>query len=331
MSDLKIIDSEWFCNEIEAAETRLRSTTLLTPVLTSQKLNTLTGATVFLKCENLQRVGAFKFRGAYNALSKLSYQQRSRGVISYSSGNHAQALALAGSMLGVSITVIMPTDAPAIKRTATADYGAEVILYDPATESREEIGHRLADDRQLTLIPPYDHPDVIAGQGTVAFELFAECPDLEIILVPTGGAGLLSGTALIAGRHAPNCKVIGVEPALADDATRSFNTGTLQTVDNPQTIADGVRTPYLGQWTLPIVLNHVHDMVTVSEQAIIDAVRFLLLEVKIVVEPAGALGVAALMSGAIETDATVGVILSGGNIDPDVLTNIVQSGNAGNT
>jgi len=323
MSDGPVLDTEWFCNEIEAAETRLRGNSHLTPVLSSRTLDELSGASVFLKCENLQRVGAFKFRGAYNALSKLSYEQRSRGVISYSSGNHAQALACAGGLLGVAITVVMPNNAPTIKREATIGYGAELILYDPASESREAIGNRLAKERELTLIPPYDHPDVIAGQGTAAFELIAECESLDTILVPTGGAGLLSGTALIATRHAPECRVIGVEPEVADDATRSFKTGELQTVHNPPTIADGVRTHSLGKWTFPIVLKHVADMVTVSEKDIKDAVRFLLRRMKIVVEPAGALGVAALLSGAIKTDGRVGVILSGGNVDEQTLIEII--------
>lgn len=324
MGDQTQIDTDWFCNEIEAAETRLRGNALKTPVLTSPRLDAQTGAKVFLKCENLQRVGAFKFRGAYNALSKLDDEQRGRGVVSYSSGNHAQALACAGRLLGVAITVVMPVDAPAIKRDATKEYGAEVIEYDPALESREDIGRRLATERRLTLIPPYDHPDVIAGQGTVALELLEQCKTLDTILVPTGGAGLLSGSALTVSRHAPDCKVIGVEPELADDATRSFRTGKLQTVHNPPTMADGVRTPSLGKWTFPIVLKHVDDMVTVSEQAIAAAMRFLLLELKIVVEPAGALGVAALLSGAVRTDGRVGVILSGGNVDPDVLSLVLN-------
>ncbi|NNF67600.1 MAG: threo-3-hydroxy-L-aspartate ammonia-lyase, partial [Gammaproteobacteria bacterium] len=309
------------------AETRLRGNSHLTPVMTSRTLDKITGASVFLKCENLQRVGAFKFRGAYNALSKLSFEQRSRGVISYSSGNHAQALACAGQQLGVAITVVMPENAPRIKREATVAYGATVIDYDPATESREAIGNKLATEQQLTLIPPYDHPDVIAGQGTAAFELIAECDELDCILVPTGGAGLLSSTALIATRHAPECQVIGVEPELADDATRSFKTGQLQTVHNPPTIADGVRTPSLGKWTFPIVRKHVADMLTVSEDEIKVAVRFLLQRMKLLVEPAGALGVAALLSGAIKSSGRVGVILSGGNIDEQTLCKILQDEN----
>ncbi|MBT8137022.1 MAG: threo-3-hydroxy-L-aspartate ammonia-lyase [Gammaproteobacteria bacterium] len=317
------IDVEAFCIEIEAAAGRLADMARLTPVITSRTLDELTGAEIFLKCENFQRVGAFKFRGACNALCKLDDAQRRRGVVTYSSGNHAQALACAGGLLGSPVTVVMPVNAPAVKREATAGYGAEIIAYDPNRESREKIGRKLASERGLTLIPPYDHPDVIAGQGTTALELLQQVPVLDSILVPTGGGGLLSGTALITSARAPTCKVIGVEPEVADDATRSFRTGQLQTVHNPPTIADGVRTPCLGEWTFPIVRDYVADMVTVSETAIREAVRFLFQRTKLVVEPSGALGVAALLSGACDGGGRIGVILSGGNVDERVFADLL--------
>ncbi|HEX8271163.1 MAG TPA: threo-3-hydroxy-L-aspartate ammonia-lyase [Longimicrobiaceae bacterium] len=302
--------------DVRAAAARLRGVAHRTPVVTSRTLDTLAGATVLLKCENLQRGGAFKFRGAYNAVSKLSGAERRAGVLTFSSGNHAQAVALTGRILGVKTAVVMPDNAPAAKVEATRGYGAEVILYDPATGSREELAARLREERGMTLVPPYDHADVVAGQGTAALELLEEAGPLDAVLAPCGGGGLLSGTALAARAVAPGCRVVGVEPELADDATRSFRTGELQRVVNPPTIADGLRTPYLGTITFPLVRAHVDDMRTVSEAGIVEAMRFLWTRTKLVVEPSGAVPVAALLAGIPELrGARVGVVLSGGNVD----------------
>src|SRR5216110_299268 len=241
--------------DIAAAAERLASHAHRTPVMTSRTVNERTGAELFFKCENFQRAGAFKFRGAYNALSRLSPEERRRGVVTYSSGNHAQAIALAGQVLDIPRVIVMPSDAPAVKRIATEAYGGEIVLYDRDREDREAIGRRLAQERGLTLIPPYDHPHVIAGQGTAARELFEEAGALDFLFVPCGGGGLLSGSAISARAMAPDCRVIGVEPAAGDDATRSFRTKTLQTVHNPKTVADGARTPSLGSITFPLVLE----------------------------------------------------------------------------
>lgn len=311
-------------DDVQSAAARLAGHAHVTPVVTSRSLDEACGARVFLKCENLQRVGAFKFRGAWNAISRLSPDLRARGVLAYSSGNHAQAVALVGKLLGAPTTIVMPATAPAIKRAATEAFGATVVPYDPETQSREALAATLQQERELTLIPPFDHPHVIAGQGTAALELHAQQTGIDTLLVPCGGGGLLSGSALASGGAAPRCRVIGVEPEVADDATRSFRTKTLQTVSNPPTIADGTRTPSLGSLTFPLVLNHVADMVTVPEAAIVEAVRFLFLRLKLVVEPSGALGVAALLSGAIKPEGRVGVILSGGNIDPQTMVKILS-------
>jgi threonine dehydratase len=302
----------------EAAE-RISGAAHKTPVLTSKTLNHLTGAEVFLKCENFQRTGAFKFRGAYNAVSGLSIAQKNKGVVTYSSGNHAQALALVGKLLGVKITVVMPQNAPAGKKAATEQYGAEIIFYNPDEQVREEVAQKIIEDKGYTLIPPFDHPDIIAGQGTAALELINEIKNLDIIASPCGGGGLLSGTAVAVKSILPGCKVIGVEPELADDAVRSFYFRTLQTVKNPPTIADGARTASLGKHTFPLVLKYVDEMKTVSEQAIIEAVKFLFYRMKIVVEPTGAMCIAALLSGRITTAGRIGVIISGGNIDGETM------------
>jgi threonine dehydratase len=310
-------------DQVKAARDRLSGIANVTPVMSSRTLNRMVGAEVFLKCENFQRIGAFKFRGAFNAISRLPDTQKAMGVITFSSGNHAQAVALVGRLTGVNTTVVMPADAPQIKREATEAYGAEVIDYDPRTNSREEIARRIQSERGSVLIPPFDHFDVIAGQGTAALELMEEKKNIEMLLVPCGGGGLLSGSAVAAKNLEPNCRVIGIEPELADDATRSFNTGSLQTVHNPATIADGTRTPSLGQLTFPLIRKYVDDMQTVSETAIKDAVRFLFYRLKLVVEPSGVLGVAALLSGRVTPRGRVGVILSGGNIDGPTMIRIL--------
>jgi threonine dehydratase len=304
--------------DVRAAAERLRGVAHRTPVMTSRTLDGRLGATVFFKCENLQRGGAFKFRGAYNAVSKLTDEERARGVLAYSSGNHAQAVALTGRLLGAKTVIVMPQDAPAAKIEGTRGYGAEVVLYDKHGRSREEIAAELRQERGMVLIPPYDHADVVAGQGTAALELMEETGPLHALLTPCGGGGLLSGSALAAGAVSPGCRVMGVEPELADDATRTFRSGTLQRVHNPPTIADGLRTPSLGRVTLPLVRDHVAEMRTVSEAGIVEAMRFLWTRMKLVVEPSGAVPLAALLA---DPDAfremRVGVIVSGGNVDLD--------------
>ncbi len=309
-----------------AAKERLQGVVHRTPVLTSRTLDQVAGARVYLKGENFQRVGAFKFRGAYNAVCRLTPAERARGVITFSSGNHAQAVALAGRLLEVKVTVVMPDNAPAIKRTATEGYGARVILYDPAVASRDAIARELAEQHGFTMIPPYDHLDVIAGQGTAALEPIERVGELGMLLVPCGGGGLLSGSAITARHTQRDCRVVGIEPEFADDATRSFRTGIRHRVHNPPTIADGLRTPSLGEITFPLVRAYVDDMRTVTEEAIAAAVRFLFHRLKIVVEPSGALGVAALLSGAVTPRDPVGVILSGGNIDAATMSAILAGG-----
>ncbi len=305
--------SEINFEHIKAAADRLRGNVHRTPVLTSHLLNEKTGAEIFLKCENFQRMGAFKFRGAYNAISQLSDAQKQQGVLAFSSGNHAQAVALVGKIMGVQTTIVMPTNAPAIKIAATKGYGATVVLYDPETEDREEVSNHLLEKHGYVLIPPYDHLDVIAGQGTAALELIEDVGELDMLFVCVGGGGLLSGSAIAAKGASPQVKVIGIEPELADDATRSFHTKTLVTIKNPPTIADGTRTPSLGKYTFPLVLEYVDDMRTVSEDAIKEAVRFAFTYMKIVVEPSGALSLAGVLNTPVA--GRVGAIISGGNID----------------
>ena len=306
-------------NDVEEAALAIAGVAHQTPVATSRTIDAETGASVFFKCENLQRAGAFKFRGAYNALSRLTADERRRGVVTFSSGNHAQAIALAGQMLNIPRVIVMPSDAPSVKRTATAAYGGEIVLYDRDREDREAIGRRLAAERGLTLVPPYDHPRIIAGQGTAARELFEEVGPLDAIFTPCGGGGLLSGTALSARALAPNCAVVGVEPAAGDDGARSFRTKTLQTVNNPKTIADGARTPSLGSLTFPLILHNVDDVTTVDDPTLLRAMFHLWERLKMVIEPTGALGAAAAMYGRSAAGPLrgkrVGVILSGGNVD----------------
>jgi len=302
--------------DVESAARQIAGVAHETPVVTSRTVDARTGATVFFKCENLQRGGAFKFRGAYNALSRLDADARRRGVVTFSSGNHAQAIALAGQVLDIPRVIVMPTDAPAVKRRATEGYGGEVVQYDREREDREAIGRRLASERGLSLIPPYDHPHIIAGQGTAARELIEEVGALDYLFAPCGGGGLLSGTALAARALAPGCRVIGVEPAAGDDAARSFRTKSLQTVNNPKTVADGARTPSLGSLTFPLVLEHVDDVVTVDDPTLLRTMFYLWERLKLVVEPTGALGAAAALEGTTSIrGARVGVILSGGNVD----------------
>jgi threonine dehydratase len=302
--------------DVESAARQIAGAAHKTPVASSRTINTRTGAELFFKCENLQRAGAFKFRGAYNALSRLSTDERRRGVVTFSSGNHAQAIALAGQVLDIPRVIVMPSDAPAVKRIATEGYGGEVILYDRDKEDREAIGRRLAAERGLTLIPPYDHPHIIAGQGTAARELIEEVGPLDLLFVPCGGGGLLSGSAIAAKAMSPTCKIVGVEPAAGDDATRSFRTKQLQTVGNPKTVADGARTPSLGSLTFPLVLAHVSDMETVDDPTLLKTMFYLWERLKLVVEPTGALGAAAALEGTTPIRGLrVGIVLSGGNVD----------------
>lgn len=311
--------------DIEAAAKRLSGVAHQTPVITSRTVNELTKSQVFFKCENFQRAGSFKFRGAYNALSQLSETQKQQGVLTVSSGNHGQAIALAGQLLGIPTTVLMPQDAPEVKQAATRGYGAEVILFDRAQAQREELAKNLASDRQLSIIHPYDHPHIIAGQGTAAKELIEEVGQLDILLVCCGGGGLLSGCAIAAKTLLPNCRIIGVEPAQADDATRSFHTKVLQTIHNADTIADGARTPNLGQLTFPLILHYVDDIVSVSENAILNTMFFVWERLKIVVEPTGVLAATALLEGVVKMPhARIGVIITGGNVDLKIVSQLMQ-------
>jgi threonine dehydratase len=301
--------------DIAAAHERIKPHAKRTPVMTSTTVDALTGAKVFFKCENLQRMGAFKFRGAYNALSQLQPEERQRGVIAFSSGNHAQAVALAGKLLGIKTVIVMPADAPRVKLDATRGYGAEVVLYQKG-ENREALSTSLAQERELVLIPPFDHPHIVAGQGTAAKELIEDAGPLDALLVPCGGAGLLSGCAVAARRLLPDCRVIGVEPAAGDDATRSFKEKKLVIIPVPNTIADGARTTSLGKVTFPLVLRYVNDMLTVTDEELLHSMFFLWERMKIVVEPTGVLAASALMNRKFDCKGLrVGVILSGGNVD----------------
>jgi len=303
--------------DVEAAARRLEGVAHRTPVATSSSFDALAGCEAYFKCENFQRMGAFKFRGAYNALSQLNPDQRRRGVVAFSSGNHAQAVALAGKLLSVPTTIVMPADAPAVKVAATRGYGAEVALYDRARgESREELADRLAREKGAAVVPPFDHAHVIAGQGTAAKELIEDVGPLDYLFVCCGGAGLLSGGAIAANHLSPGTKVIGVEPAAGDDAAQSFKAKKLVHIEVPQTIADGARTQALGKLTFPLVLRHVNDIITVTDAELVAAMRFLWERMKLVVEPTGALATAGVLKGAIDVrDRRVGIILSGGNVD----------------
>jgi len=304
-------------DDVESAARCLEGVAHRTPVMTSRTFDERTGARAYFKCENSQRMGAFKFRGAYNAMSRIPADARPRGVVAFSSGNHAQAVALAGKLLGIPAAIVMPADAPEVKVAATKGYGAEVIFYDRAAgQDREQFAAGIAAERGATLIPPFDHPHVIAGQGTAARELLQETGPLDWLFVCCGGGGLLSGCAVAARHVSPGIKVIGVEPAAGDDAARSFRTRQLQRVENPQTIADGARTQSLGALTFPLVMANVHDFLTVTDDELVQAMRFLWERMKLVVEPTGALATAGVLSGRLDArGARVGIILSGGNVD----------------
>ncbi|MFY9314621.1 MAG: threo-3-hydroxy-L-aspartate ammonia-lyase [Burkholderiales bacterium] len=303
-------------DDVARAQERIKSAVHRTPVLRSATVDARTGAQVFLKPENLQRMGAFKIRGAYNALSQLTPEQRKRGVVAFSSGNHAQAVALSGRMLGIPATIVMPTDAPKVKLEATRGYGAEVVSYDASSEDRQKIAEKLASERGLTLIPPFDHPHIIAGQGTAAKELIEDAGPLDFLLVPCGGGGLLSGCAIAARHLSPGCRVIGVEPAAGDDGLRSLRAGRLVEIVLPDTIADGARTKSLGKLTFALIQRHVDDFLTVTDAELLKWMFFLWERMKLVVEPTGTLAAAALLEGKIDAKGKrVGVVLSGGNVD----------------
>ena len=316
-------------DDVAAAAQRLQGHAHLTPVLTSRTADERTGARVFFKAENFQRMGAFKFRGAFNALAKFSPAQRQRGVIAFSSGNHAQATALAARILGMPSVIVMPKDAPAAKLAATRGYqagqaGSEVVLYDRYTEDREAIGQRLAQERGMTLVPPYDHADVMAGQGTAALELVQQVAELDgggldALLVCVGGGGLISGCAVAATHLLPGIEVWGVEPEAGNDTQRSLAEGRIVHIDTPKTIADGAQTQHSGTLTFPVIQQLVRGIVTVSDAQLVDAMRFFAERMKIVVEPTGCLGAAALMARTAGLPdlrgRRVGVILSGGNVD----------------
>ncbi|POR50361.1 threo-3-hydroxy-L-aspartate ammonia-lyase [Bosea psychrotolerans] len=302
--------------DVEAAALRIKGVAHHTPVLTSATANRRTDASLVFKAENLQRMGAFKFRGGYNAIAALSPEQKRAGVVTYSSGNHAQAIALAGKLLGVPTTIIMPEDAPVAKVEATQAYGGEIVRYDRYSQDRLAIGGRLAAERGLTVIPPYDHPHVIAGQGTATKELIEDAGPLDILLVCLGGGGLLAGAALAAKALNPGCRVFGVEPEAGNDGQQSFRSGKIVKIAVPKTIADGAQTSFLGDLTFPIIQALVEDIVTVSDAALVEAMRFFAERMKLVVEPTGCLAAAAAFTGAVPVAGKrVGVILSGGNVD----------------
>ncbi|KVU34659.1 serine dehydratase [Burkholderia ubonensis] len=312
--------------DVEAAATRIAGIAHRTPVHTSRTLNQLIGAEVFVKCENFQRMGAFKFRGAFNALSKFSPEQRKAGVVAFSSGNHAQGIALSAQILGIPATIVMPHDAPASKIAATKGYGADVVVYDRYAEDREAIGRRLADEQGLTLIPPYDHPDVLSGQGTAAKELFDEVGALDALFVPMGGGGLLSGTALSTRALAPQCELYGVEPEAGNDGQRSLRSGQIVHIDTPKTIADGAQTQHIGNYTFAIIKRDVNDILTASDADLVNAMKFFATRMKMIVEPTGCLGLAAALNAKESLKGKrVGIIVSGGNIDLERFCSLVTS------
>ncbi len=312
---------------VTAAAQRLQGHAHRTPIATSHTLNSLADAEVFCKCENLQRAGAFKFRGAFNTISQLSEDQRHRGVVSFSSGNHAQAVALVGKLLNTPTVIVMPTDAPTVKLTATRGYGAEVVLYDRVEQKREAIAKQLAEERGLTLVPPFDHPHIIAGQGTAALELLTDIPDLDVLIVPIGGGGLISGSCIAAHGLNPKLRIFGVEPETANDSYLSLQQGQIVSTPQSHSIADGLLPTAPGQLTFPVMQQHLEGIVLVSDTELAEATRFMLLRTKLLVEPSGAAPIAALLAKKVPNVAgkKIGVILSGGNVDPVKLAAILTS------
>ncbi|PRE24871.1 threo-3-hydroxy-L-aspartate ammonia-lyase [Burkholderia multivorans] len=313
-------------DDVAAAAARIAGHAHRTPVITSRTVDDALGAQVFFKCENLQRMGAFKFRGAFNALSRFDAEQRRRGVVAFSSGNHAQAIALSARMLGIPATIVMPQDAPAAKIAATRGYGGTVVTYDRYTEDREQIGRELAERDGLTLIPPYDHPDVIAGQGTAAMELFDEVGPLDAVFTPLGGGGLLSGTALATRALSPNARLYGVEPEAGNDGQQSFRSGAIVHIDTPRTIADGAQTQHLGNITFPIIRRDVDDILTATDDELVECMRLFASRMKIVVEPTGCLSFAGARRMKDELKGKrVGIVISGGNVDLDAFSALLAS------
>jgi len=309
--------------DIEAARARIQDLAQKTPVAHSRLFDAATGAAAYFKCENLQRGGAFKIRGALNFLRSLDPAERKRGVVTFSSGNHAQAVAMAAAHLDVEATIVMPTDAPKAKLASTQAYGPKIVFFDRECEDREVIARRIANETGAVILPSYDHPWIVAGQGTASLELLEEKPELDAIVVPLGGGGLLSGTLIAAKALRPDIRVFGVEPELADDWYRSLKAGKRIAIAPPATIADGLRTPVPGEITFPIVSAFVEDVIRVSEEEIKATVRFLLSRMKLLTEPSGAVAAAALLHKKLPADLkSVGVILSGGNVDLDVLAQI---------
>jgi threonine dehydratase len=314
-------------DDVAAASERIRGYAHKTPVMTSRTVDEDFGASVFFKCENLQRMGAFKFRGGFNALSRLTPEQRKAGVVAFSSGNHAQAVALSARLLDIPATIVMPHDAPAGKMAATKGYGGNVVVYDRYTQDREQIGRELAEKHGLTLIPPYDHPDVLCGQGTAAKELFEELGSLDALFVPLGGGGLLSGCALATRALAPDCQLYGAEPEAGNDGQRSFRTGAIVHIDTPKSIADGAQTQHLGNLTFPIIQRDVNDILTASDTELIDCMAFMATRMKLIVEPTGCLGFAAARRVKDRLKGKrIGVILSGGNVDMARFAELVGGG-----
>jgi threo-3-hydroxy-L-aspartate ammonia-lyase len=311
-------------SDVERAAHHLAGVVNRTPVMTSRSFNEQTGYQVYFKCEHFQRGGAFKFRGAYHAISRLGEEEKKRGVIAFSSGNHAQAVALAAKVLGIRAVTVMPHDAPEVKVEATRSYGAEIIFYDRCKEDREQVAKRWMEQKKMALIPPFDHPQVIAGAGTAALELLEEVPELDGIMTPVGGGGLISGTAIAAHGMKPSLSIVGAEPVNGNDASLSLAKGKRVTIQSPDTIADGLRTTALGTITFPIIQKHVSEIVTVTEEEIIAAMRYIFTRLKWVVEPSGAVTVAALLAGKVPfpRGKKIGVIISGGNLDPGVVGEI---------
>jgi threonine dehydratase len=302
--------------DVLGAAGRIEGIAHRTPILTSSTADDLTGANLLFKAENLQRMGAFKFRGGYNSLAQFTDAQKAGGVIAYSSGNHAQAIALSAKLLDMRAVIIMPEDAPSIKIAATKGYGAEVVLYDRYTADREEIGRRLAAEQGLTLIPPYDHPHVMAGQGTAVLEMIQDSGTFDVLLVPLGGGGLLSGSAVVSRKLSPHCRIVGVEPEAGNDGQRSLTEGRIVHIDTPRTIADGAQTQHLGNLTFPVLRQLVDEVVTVSDAELVAAMKFFASRMKMLVEPTGCLGAAAAFSGRVPVAGKkVGIVLSGGNVD----------------
>lgn len=314
-------------DDVAAAQRRIQGIAHRTPILRSTTADELTGATLHFKAEHLQRIGAFKFRGGYNALSQFDDTQRRAGVVAFSSGNHAQAIALSAKLKEMRAVIVMPEDAPEIKIAATRGYGAEIVLYDRYTQDREALGRELADNQGLTLVPPFNHPHVMAGQGTTANELFDEVGELDVLLVPLGGGGLLSGCATVARARYPHCRVIGVEPSLGNDGQQSLARGEIVEIATPRTLADGAQTQALGHLTFDVIRECVDGIMTVSDDELVSAMRFMAGRMKQFVEPTGCLGVAAAFANADEWQGLrVGIIVSGGNVDPQRFARLIHAG-----